>query len=130
MECDIHKTVNQHFTARISGYTKDSTEEVIRKGYVSDQVSVYAVEEGERLSIFLGTVGELKISMEGQMRKLTILVQSNTCRLDDKKYIRFFQNPEQSYKDIVEFIRKRNERTAVIYFTGRKKRTRGIYACR
>lgn len=122
INCDIHKTINQHFEAKISGYILDSTEDIMRIADLHEHLIVYAEENGERKSIFRGKVCCIKIQTEGNLKVLTISAESHTCRLDESKHIRTFQNANYTYRDIVNFIAQKSKETSVIFFTGREER--------
>lgn len=126
LSCDIYKTVNQHFEAKISGYITDTIENVMKTAERSDRVIIYAEEDGEKKSIFRGTVCNLKIQAEGNLQIVTITAESITSRLDEHRHIRAFQNPGSTYHDIVSFIAKKNEDTSVIYFAGKEERIDGL----
>lgn len=121
LKCNIHKTVNVHFDAEISGYITESIENIMRITDSSEDIIIYAGEEGESKSIFRGKVRNLKIQAEGNLKLLTINAESNSSCLDENKHIRTFQNPNFTYRDIVNFIVKKNENTSVIYFAGKKE---------
>lgn len=122
LSCDIHKTINQHFEARISGYITDSTEDIMRIADRSENLMIYAEEDGERKSMFRGKASSIKIREEGNLKLLTISAESNTCRLDENRHIRTFQNPNFTYRDIVNFIARKNDKTSVIYFAGKEEK--------
>lgn len=115
LSCDIFKTVNHHFEANISGYIEDSLETIMEIGNCMSPLIIYGEDDGERKSIFRGKVASLKIRVEGDLQILTIAAKSNTCCLDEKHHMRTFQDPDATYRDIVNFIVKKIERTAVIY---------------
>lgn len=126
LSCDIHKTVNQHFELSVSGYTTDSTEDIMKIADKSEQIIIYAEEEVERKSIFRGKICNIKIRTEGGLKILTICAQSNTCRLDESRHIRTFQNLNNTYRDIVKAIINKTEKTSVIYYAGESEQIEGL----
>lgn len=121
LSCDIYKTVNQHFKADISGYTADSIEDILRIADRPESFIIYAEDEAQKKSIFRGKVCSVTIQTEGTLKLLIIHAESNTCRLDENKHIRTFQNQNFKYSDIVNLIVGNNEKTSVIYFAGKEE---------
>lgn len=126
LTCEMNKTVNRHFLIQITGYVTESVDEVVKVLNETNRLIVYAEESGERKSFFRGDICRYHIQEEGKMRMLTITAESSTSHLESGVHVRAFQNPDYTYYDIVEFIKKKNKRTSVIYNAGKNITTGGL----
>lgn len=126
-ECMIHKTVNEHFTAVVSGYITSEEEERIMTTSLNGNFGIKAQDEDEMwFSVFKGYVRDIILKSEGDLKLLTISAVSNTCKLEREAHIRTFQGRKQTYRKIVEVIAAKHENTAIIYSIGNQEQTDGL----
>lgn len=123
LECDIHKCVNEHVTAHVSGYIADQdTDELVLRCGEKEQVSIYAKDEsGARECLFRGMVKQISISEVNGLKKLTLDAISYSSQLERREWIRTFQNRKQSYRDVAEYISSKNSNSLFIYTMGSQK---------
>lgn len=121
LSCEIDKAVNAHFEATVSGYVAESAEEIIKLLEKAEGFVLYGEENGEEASIFRGIICKAKIKTEGDQRILTIVAKSRAYSLDLKRNTCSFQNPDDTYCDIVKQIIGKTKDTSVIFFAGMEK---------
>lgn len=127
IECTIHKEVNQHFTAKIVGHIPPTdNDEMVQRCPKDQAVCIRTVDEtGEETVFFKGIVRQISFKNVGGFRTLTVEAVSRTWLMDVKEHTRTFQYEPQTYRDVAEFIKKKNH-AAFIYTQGIKERANEI----
>ncbi|MFW6678951.1 phage baseplate assembly protein V [Lacrimispora sp. AGF001] len=126
-ECTINKTVNEHFTASVTGYIYGEDDEKRLYSLLNSPFVIKVItDEQEEISLFRGQIRDMYLSTEGGLRKLKILAVSNTIELDKEKHTRTFQGVGQTYRQIMDRIKSHHENTAVIYAKGKGITTNGL----
>lgn len=124
LECTIYKEVNQHITAKIVGYISQvDNDELVQRCPKEQTVCVRSVDEfGKEQVFFKGVVRSIASKNVGGLRTLTIEAASRSWLLDTQEHTRTFQYEEQTYKDVAEFIKEKND-AAFIYTRGITEKT-------
>ena len=100
---EISRTVNQHGIARIEGNIRDSDAEVYRAMLTKDVwLNISAKDgEGNTATLFWGIVTDFSLHNTVGNYELAVTVTTGTYLMDVLPHFRTYQNPEQSYDDIM-----------------------------
>lgn len=126
LSCDIYMTVNQHFTAAISGYISGTDDEIVEVAMRNSNLIIYAEENEKSKSLFRGRICHLKIQEEGGLKILTVKAESNTAVLDEEMHTRSFQDTGYTYQNIADLVIKKTEKAGVIYYSGKEEQADGL----
>lgn len=106
LECSIHKAVNTHFTAKISGHISlDSAKkyEAALEQNLWISIGVQDEQSGEK-SIFKGLIKSIEIETSGNVKTMTAQLVSGTAHLDASEHTRTFQNSGMTYKALLAAV--------------------------
>lgn len=106
LECRIHKRVNDHTTAFISGIiSEEDANRSIESCGESQPLQIRSIDEsGGSKTLFNGLVTDLKIQSVNELKKISIRAVSRTFLLDVKKHVRTFQNEKQTFRSVLDTI--------------------------
>lgn len=122
LSCKIIKCVNEHLEAEVAGYITEETDElVLRNGEFGNVRISVEDEDGQEEVVFNGIIECISIEAENALKKLVIQARSFTSLLDQKEMIRTFQNKNQTFKAIAQYINEQNNDSVFIYTQGSVK---------
>ncbi len=106
LECKVEKKVNTHGRAILYGYISAEEEKLLLNRVMKAPLEqIYVLDErGEKHCFFTGVVEELKIEVEGEVKKARISFISGTILLDLKPNTRVFQDISMSYNELFRVI--------------------------
>lgn len=106
----IHKKVNEHSTAFISGSISRDMEEKYLNDITSNKdtaMKILAVEEnGEEKVLFQGIVTGFRLGSVNGYKTLSLELKSATYLMDTSRHIRAFQDKEADYADLIAELMK------------------------
>lgn len=113
----IHKKVNEHSTASISGYIEETVEDnYIHKALAEVQIKIELLDEEENsVVLFYGVVVSFSIEVSGKLKLLTIELISNTYLMDIEWHTRIFQDNNLKYSSILQEISSSYSQCSYIY---------------
>lgn len=119
LECTIHKEVNQHFTAKITGHiAQTDNDELVQRCPKEQAVCIKIIDEfDEERVLFKGVVRRLSSKNTGGVRQLSIEAVSRSWLMDIEEHSRTFQHERQTYQEVAEFIKEKYQ-AAFIYTRG------------
>lgn len=128
LECHINKTVNDHFTAVITGHVADDkADDYLLSCNESTGITIMALDsDGGMKTVFKGGVTEAWLGTEGGLKTLTIRAITRTTVLDQKQETRTFQYEQQTYQEVCDFIRALYDGSVFLYTTGISETTETI----
>lgn len=120
LECTIHKQANEHFSADVVGYiSPENADEIIMRCSPTEKLAITAKgEDGAANVLFKGVINSLSVKSENGLKKLTIHALSFTSLLDQREWVRTFQNERQTYKAVANFIESKYPDAVFIYTSG------------
>ncbi|WP_276915823.1 phage baseplate assembly protein V [Aneurinibacillus aneurinilyticus] len=107
-EMTIVKTVQDHARLYITGIIPEEQQDVyIEKASSTDTVKVNEVENGSVVrTLFSGLVSRIGIKVVRGIYYIELEAMSHTCKLDNKRKRKSFQNKEMRYTEMIESILK------------------------
>lgn len=127
LECSIHKKVNEHATAVVSGYiAEEDTQKYVEECGVAQNICIQAFdEEGHSQILFNGMVTNLKLYAVNGLKKLSVEAVSYSFLLDVNEHVRTFQNPNQTYRAVTDVVGAAGNAT-LIYTVGKTEKTNSV----
>ncbi len=117
LEIEMKEEINQHGYLRITGYISDEAEEEYLHQLRDDlwEKVELAGRDGERAILFWGLVREFMIEQGNDQRKLTLILQSGSCLMEEKRHFRSWQTKGISYERIVEEVCRGYPQSGIIF---------------
>lgn len=124
LDFTIQREVNQHFVAHITGHIgQTDDDEIVQRCAKEEAICIKGIDEnGEAQTFFKGIVRDISCQNIGGLRKLTIEAVSRSWLLDTEEHTRTFQYEEQTYKEVADFIKEKNQ-AAFVYTRGIDEKT-------
>lgn len=107
LRCDIHKPVNDHATAHISGHISSGMEDqYVTMSLNGVQAAIHACDDssGEDKVIFYGIVQNVSINSENDGKTLEVDLISSTYLMDNCPHSRTFQDASMTYDNMLNQI--------------------------
>ncbi|WP_156945234.1 contractile injection system protein, VgrG/Pvc8 family [Lacrimispora indolis] len=100
---DLHFSMNPNQHVKLTVDLQLKTELLCDSLY-SQSISIGYKKNGQEYFIFYGFVDHYNQKREGNLYTARLSLISASIKLDEKKYIRTFQNTEQTYKSVIRSI--------------------------
>lgn len=128
LKCTITKEINNHYSAEVLGIISEKNAEKNIYNCAEDSgISICAYDEsGDKKTIFKGIIETIRLEIVGGLYTIAVKASSYSILLDQRECCRTFQNSNQTYKNICEFIKSRNKNAFFIYTEGIKEKTKDI----
>lgn len=128
LEFHIHKKVNQHATAKITGHISEELEDKYAEMAGSNEwITIKAINEEETKILFKGLIKTVAVKTENQVRVLELEAVSGSYLMDIYEETRTFQNEKQTYGSIMNTVKKRYDSSSGVFMTvGEKDPTGNI----
>lgn len=127
-ECNIEKTVNEHFQASITGYLRLEKEDesyfdhILEKQFIIKALT----QENVEITLFRGMISDIEVDRKVGAAWISVHAQSNTAKLDVEHHIRTFQGTDQTYRQIIDAVIAGRKDIAMIQPRGKGLRTEGL----
>jgi len=106
----IFKALQDHSTLELSGILPfDDNKDVSALSWTGKPIEVRFSEElnpEKSKNVFWGIITKVTLIKSGQNIQCSLVANSLSIKLDKKKHIRFFQDPNKTYNDVLEHILK------------------------
>ena len=120
LRCDIYRAVNEHATARISGYIPREKEDLYMRMSFGDIEAAIRVQDdtGKEMVIFYGIVQNISINSTNSQKRLDLDLISASYLMDNREHTRTFQNAAMTYDSVLEQIGSTYDNYGVILTAG------------
>lgn len=114
-EVYIHKKVNEHGLAKITGILAEGSEGELFKKAEKGKASLYIKDEkGDKKNIFSGIIDSLEVGNAGGVKIARVVLSGSTKLLDCTLHTRTFQNAVMSYGKLVETVNSGSKQVSYI----------------
>jgi len=121
LQCDIHKPVNDHATATITGHIPDHLEDKYVEMALRPLRAVVNArnDAGEEKVLFNGIITDLSVDTHNEMRRLNIKIKSSSYLMDNFPFSRTFQDKNMPYDGVLDFLSESYEDYGFVMTVGR-----------
>lgn len=104
---EIHKKVNEHGYAKITGIIENSEENTLIQKTETEEYAVLSIsdENNSTKNIFAGVIEQVEIENTGGVKAATIILNGATRLLDGMRKTRTYQNAILNYGQILDEIK-------------------------